>query len=67
LIASCPLLLQAALAELNGLLLSLAIPAVLNSLLLHCAVPHSLHQRSGLPHLLKLQAMLHGLHLREVS
>ena len=33
-IASCPLLLQAALAELNGLLLSLAVPAVLNSLLL---------------------------------
>ena len=42
-IASCPLLLQAALAELNGLLLSLAVPAVLNSLLLHFSVLHSLH------------------------
>ena len=41
-IASCPLLLQAALAELNGLLLPLAVPAVLNSLLLHFEVLNSL-------------------------
>ena len=41
-IASYPVLLQAALAELNGLLLPLAVPAVLNSLLLHFEVLNSL-------------------------
>jgi hypothetical protein len=41
-LASKTLLLQAALAELNGLLLPLAVPGVLNSLLLHFADLNSL-------------------------
>jgi len=45
--APAPWLLQAPLAELNGLLLSLAVPAVLNGLLPHRELALWNHQRSA--------------------